>query len=93
MNPPSLVIQLIAGVAGSILIGSLYPDFDFGSMANSLLGMLGGILGSGSLVRTVGGDDNPPDIQMLLLSFTGGLLGGALLTIFGGLLKSLFNRI
>ncbi len=87
----SLVVSLIAGSAGGNIVGALLKNRNLGPMLNTVLGLVGGGIGSqlvanvSSIESLVGGADN--------LAGTGGLSAiiGALLPLIVSFLKKPAN--
>lgn len=83
-----LIIQLIAGAAGSNLLASAVSKLSLGAWANTIIGALGGIGGGdilGALLRTnvAGGADLPSIITQII----GGGVGGPILTAVAAIVR------
>lgn len=92
VDPLTLLLQLIAGIAGSILVSTAFPTLDLGPTNNSAVGLLGGIIGGWVLISLGVSGDSTASAQILILSAAGGALGGALLTAFAGVIKHFVSR-
>jgi uncharacterized membrane protein YeaQ/YmgE (transglycosylase-associated protein family) len=90
MDIVSIVLQIISGVIGGNLAGM--SKHSMGSMLNSIVGGVGGII-VGQLLATITGDTSTVpgssmDLSSLISSIVGGGAGGAVLTYVVGLIKS-----
>jgi hypothetical protein len=89
MDIVSLIISLLSGAVGGNVAGAALKDQSLGTVGNSLVGILGG--GAGSLilqalgVATGGGG---LDLGAVLGSIASGGVGGGLLMVVIGILKS-----
>lgn len=90
-----LITHLVAGLIGGHVAGAALNNWSLGLVGNSIAGLIGGgVLGqvlqvflTGDLGIGAGG----PDIAAMVTSIVGGGVGGALLTIGAGLLKSMLT--
>ena len=88
-----LLIQLISGVAGGNVAGSLLKEKSLGALGNSLTGLVGGGLGGQILVTLLGlGASGGLDIGAIIAQLAGGGAGGAILTAIVGVLKQNFAK-
>ncbi|MFT4760945.1 MAG: putative membrane protein YeaQ/YmgE (transglycosylase-associated protein family) [Paraglaciecola sp.] len=87
-----LIIQLISGVVGGNLAGSLMKGSSLGTLWNSVVGIVGGGLG-GTLLSMISqemGDaaaSNGMDIGSIVSSVAGGGVGGGVLLAIVGMIK------
>lgn len=84
-----LIIQLLSGAVGGNIAGSLLKKQSLGTLLNSVVGILGGaaggqILGLLGVATGAGG----MDLAGILGSVAGGGVGGGLLMVIIGLIKS-----
>jgi hypothetical protein len=95
VNIAALLIQLISGAAGGNAAGSLLKQFSLGPVGNSILGLIGGGVGGqlvhmlaaggmGSAAAATGG----LDLTSIVSNIAGGGVGGGILMIIVGLIKS-----
>lgn len=90
----SLIIQLISGIAGGNIAGSLLKSSSLGTLGNSLAGLVGGGLG-GTILSSVLGISKTAaasglDIGTIVSQIAGGGVGGGVLMIIVGMLKKAF---
>ncbi|QDV13536.1 hypothetical protein CA51_34260 [Rosistilla oblonga] len=89
-----LIIQLVTGAVGGNLTGSLFKKLDLGLIGNSIAGILGGGLG-GQLLGMLGIAAAPGgslDIGTVLGSIASGGVGGGVLMVIVGLIKSVLLK-
>ncbi len=82
------IIALISGAVGGNLAGSLMKKLSLGTLGNSIVGILGGGIGSyllGMLGMNVGGGEM--DIAGILGTIASGGVGGGVLMAIIGLIK------
>ena len=88
-----LIIALISGALGGNLAGKLLKKYSLGTIGNSVVGILGGGLGSyllNQLGVNIGGTET--NFAGIIGSFfEGGVGGGVLMTIIG-LIKGMLNK-
>jgi len=94
------IIGLLSGAIGGNVAGSLMKKFSLGTLWNSVVGILGGgigskllgILGIGAAAATdtVGG--GMPDIGTILGMAGSGVAGGGVLMAIIGMIKSAMNK-
>jgi hypothetical protein len=92
MDIVSLIIQLVAGVAGGNAAGKGLPQVDLGPIGNSIAGAIGGA-GGGQLLQLLvpalaGAAGGGLDLGAIIGQLVGGGAGGAILTAIVGLLKN-----
>ncbi|MFN3746559.1 MAG: hypothetical protein ACK4TL_17800 [Hyphomicrobiaceae bacterium] len=90
-----LLVQLISGVAGGTIAGSMLKERSLGTAGNSLSGLVGGGLGGQILLSFLGlgaAGAGGPDLASILAQIVGGGVGGAVLTAIVALLKQNFAR-
>lgn len=89
-----LVIQLLTGTVGGNVTGKLAPKLNLGTLGNSIAGILGGGLG-GQLLGMLGigaGPSGELGIEAILGSIASGGVGGGVLMLVVGLVKSLLLK-
>ena len=85
-----LFIQIIAGVIGGHAAGAVIKDCTVGAIGNTIVGAIGGVIGSLLLqaaVPALAGSPGSVDIGALVGQVIGGGVGGFLLTVIAGGLK------
>ncbi|MET0439303.1 MAG: hypothetical protein ABW043_17590 [Devosia sp.] len=91
-----LLVQLIAGGAGGNVIGQLAKNLNLGTTGNSIVGAIGGLVGTwlagmipglDTLVGAAAGTGGL-DIGALAGQGATGLVGGGVLTAIAGIIKS-----
>ncbi|MDA8886564.1 hypothetical protein OAD66_07555 [Bacteroidia bacterium] len=87
----STIIGLASGALGGNLAGSLLKNSSMGTLWNSVIGILGGDLGSQILgMLGMGGGGGEMDLMGIIGSVaSGGAGGGVLLTIIGLVKKAM----
>ncbi len=91
-----LLVQLISGAAGGNVVGALLKNANLSAILRTVLGVVGGV-GGGQLAALI------PVLQGLLGEHAGaggqiagnagaGVIGGALLTLIGGLVKQAMDK-
>ncbi|ODT49605.1 hypothetical protein [Devosia sp. 63-57] len=95
-----LLVQLVAGGAGGNVIGQLVKSLNLGTAGNSIVGAIGGLIGTwlasqipglDSLVGAAAGAAGTTggiDLGALAGQGVTGLAGGGVLTAIAGLIKS-----
>jgi hypothetical protein len=80
MDIVNLMIQLVAGLAGGNAAGKALPNFDLGTLGNTIAGAIGGV-GGGQLrqvsIPALAGSAGGLDVGALLGQVGGGGAGGA----------------
>ena len=92
MNMLPIILQIISGAAGGNLAGALFTNLNLGTIGNSLGGIVGGALGGRIFHNLWASAAGTSDMQILMTSLIGGTVGGAVLTIIAGLVRSAFSR-
>lgn len=97
----SLIISLISGAAGGNIMGAILKQFNLGPIGNSIAGILGGYGGSQILGSLLGGgaastaasaaSSSGFDIGTLISQVAGGGIGGGVLMVIVGLIKSMLG--
>jgi uncharacterized membrane protein YeaQ/YmgE (transglycosylase-associated protein family) len=85
-----LFIQIIAGIIGGHAAGAVIKDCTVGAIGNTIMGAIGGVIGSLLLqaaVPALAGSAGSVDIGALAGQVIGGGGGGFLLTVIAGGLK------
>lgn len=81
-----LIISLLSGAVGGNLAGALLKKFSLGTLWNSVVGILGGGLGA----QLLGMLDI--DISGIIGNIAGSGVGGAVLMVIVGLVKSAMGK-
>ncbi len=86
------IISLASGALGGNLAGSLLKNYSMGTLWNSIVGIIGGGLGSyvlGSISPELGSAavSGSMDVASLLASVASGGVGGGVLMVIIGLIK------
>ncbi|CAM1352250.1 hypothetical protein [Tenacibaculum crassostreae] len=81
-----LIISLLSGAVGGNLAGALLKKFSLGTLWNSVVGILGGGLGA----QLLGMLDI--DISGIIGNIAGSGVGGAVLMVIVGLIKSAMGK-
>lgn len=96
MDPVQLLIQLASGALGGNAAGSLLKNLSLGTVGNSLAGILGGGIGGQLLGPILGGalagGATGLDPMAILSQVASGGVGGGVVMVVIGILKSMFAR-
>ena len=87
-----MILQLVSGMACGNIAGSGLPRLSLGGIGNSLVGFVGGGMGGHVIQSLCVNGFNPSDMQVFLTSVLGGAFGGAILTLFVGLIAASLHR-
>lgn len=93
-----LIIGLIAGALGGIGAGAIMKNFSLGTLGNSIVGILGGGLGTYLLGMMTGTPVDPAaaagglDIGSIISSIVSGGVGGGVLLAIVGALKGMMAK-
>ena len=92
MNIMALLIQLASGAAGGNLAGALLRQFSLGPAGNSIADIVGGVSG-GQLLHMInttsaGTAASGLDIGSIVSNLLSGRVGGCLLMVIVGIIKS-----
>jgi hypothetical protein len=91
----SLIIQLVAGIAGGNAAGAALRDHSSGIVHNTIAGAIGGV-GAGQflqvLMPAISGAGGGFDVGAILGQIVGSGGGGAILTLVAGLVKGIMAR-
>jgi len=88
-----LIIALLSGALGGNVAGKLLKKFSLGTIGNSIVGILGGGIGSYLLSQlgiNIGGTET--DLSGIIGSFFEGGVGGGVLMTIVGLVKGMLNK-
>jgi hypothetical protein len=99
----SLIIQLVAGAAGGNIVGALAKNLSLGTAGNTIAGAVGGLGGAQILDMILGGDgavadaaaavaSSGLDIGSIIQQIAGGGVGGGILMLIVGLIKSMTSK-
>jgi hypothetical protein len=96
VNIVALIIQLVSGAVGGNVAGALLKKFSLGTVANSIVGILGGGLGGQLLamlgVGGAGAAGGALDVGSIISSIAGGGVGGGVLMAIIGLIRSALKK-
>lgn len=99
-----LIIQLVSGAAGGNIVGSLAKNLSLGTAGNSLAGAVGGFGGAQILDMLLGGGggavadaagavvNSGLDIGSIIQQIAGGGVGGGILMLIVGVIKSMMAK-
>jgi hypothetical protein len=97
-----LIIQLVSGAAGGNILGSLAKNLSLGTAGNSIAGAIGGFGGARILDSLLGGGavadaataavNSGLDIGSIIQQIAGGGVGGGILMLIVGLIKSMMSK-
>lgn len=90
-----LLIQLVSGIAGGNVAGTLLKEKSLGVLGNSLAGLVGGGLGGQILMALLGlgaAGAGGLDLGSVIAQLAGGGVGGAVLAAIVGALKQRFAK-
>jgi uncharacterized membrane protein YeaQ/YmgE (transglycosylase-associated protein family) len=93
----ALIIQLISGAVGGNIAGALLSKFNLGPIGNSIAGIIGGGVGGHLLNMVLSGGAGAAsagsvDLSSILSNVGGGGVGGAIVMIIVGLIKSQMSK-
>jgi uncharacterized membrane protein YeaQ/YmgE (transglycosylase-associated protein family) len=94
-----LIISLVAGALGGNLGGAVLKNYSLGTLGNSIVGLLGGGLGT-YLLGMMGAPVDPAaaaaagglDIGSIISSIASGGVGGGVLMAIVGVLKGMMSK-
>ncbi|MGI9508642.1 MAG: hypothetical protein ACR2QJ_04750 [Geminicoccaceae bacterium] len=89
-----LIISLISGALGGNIAGALLKNFSLGTVLNAVVGIIGGGLGSQLLGLGGGmtGAEGGLNIGGLISNVAGSGVGGGILMVIVGLIKSMISK-
>jgi hypothetical protein len=90
-----LIISLLSGAAGGNIAGKILKNLDLGPLGNSIVGILGGGLGSQILGGVLGGGGDMAaglDIGSIISSVASGGVGGGVLMAIIGIVKNMMAK-
>jgi hypothetical protein len=90
--PLDLVAQLIAGAVGGTAAGATLKGFSLGPFWNAIAGLIGGGAGAQALFYLGMMPPGGTDAEALGTQAASGGIGGALLLVILGLIKSMVRR-
>lgn len=98
MDITSIIIAIISGAIGGNVIGTAAKQYSLGTAGNSIVGVIGGFAGGWILEQLFGAAPaaDPAaaaaatglDISQIIEQIAGGGIGGAILVIIAGIIKS-----
>ncbi len=88
-----LIVQLISGAVGGNVAGGLLKNFSLGTAGNSIVGILGGGIG-GQLLSMLGvaTSTGGMDVASIVGSLASGGVGGGVLMVIVGMIKSVLAK-
>jgi len=92
MNNLPLILQLLCGGVSANIAGARFHDFSLGSVANFLIGLVGGGCGGSILMNICAIGVEASETQIFLTCVAGGAIGGVLMFVMAGLIKSAAHR-
>lgn len=94
MDIVNLIISLLSGVAGGNLAGTAMKDNGLGTAGNSVVGLLGGGLGSYVLqaLNILSHTGGSLDLASIIANIGSGGVGGAVLLAIVSLLKNALSK-
>lgn len=95
MDIVTLIVQLVSGALGGNIAGALFRNLSLGTIGNSLAGIIGGGLGGqllGQYFNLPAVDTATLDPAAILGQIGSGGVGGAIVLLIVGVLKSLFAK-
>ncbi len=89
-----LLISLISGALGGNIAGAVLKNFSLGPLLNAVVGVVGGGLGSQllGLGGPMTGAEGGFDIGALIGNVAGSGVGGGILMVIVGIIKSMINK-
>lgn len=91
-----IIIQLISGVAGGGVVGSMLKNEAMSMLPKLLAGGVGGLGGgaalAGPIASMLGGDASGLDLASIIGNVGGGLVGGGALTGIAGALMGAMKK-
>lgn len=90
-----LIISLISGALGGNIAGAVLKNFSLGTLLNAVVGVVGGGLGSQLLGvggPMMGAEGAGLDIGALIGNVAGSGVGGGILMVVVGLIKSMISK-
>ena len=89
MDILSFIISLISGAIGGNVAGAALKEQSLGTLGNSIVGILGGGIG-GTIIQALGvaSASGGMDAASLINSFLSGGVGGGIVMIIVGLIRS-----
>jgi uncharacterized membrane protein YeaQ/YmgE (transglycosylase-associated protein family) len=104
MTLTAIILQLISGGVGGNVAGAVLSKLNLGPVANSILGIIGGLI-TGQVVNSMGSGgvsaaaaaataaaNSGFDMSSILANVGGAGIGGAVLTAVVGLIKSKISK-
>lgn len=92
MNIRAFFLQLFCGAIGGYIAGVGFSKLSWGGLCDSLIGVAGGGAGEQIFEHFWAGDAYCTDMEVFLASTPGDCIGGALLLVFAGFMKSIVRR-
>lgn len=89
----SLIIQLVSGAVGGNLAGKAMPNFDLGTLWNSVAGVVGGGVGAQIIGAVVPGLlSGGLSVGGIVSSIASGGVGGAVLLAIAGVVRNMMQK-
>ena len=93
MDILTLITHLAGGVIGGNIAGGLLKKISLGKVGNSVIGIIGGLLGGHFLSNlNIDAENGGTDFASILSMLGDGAIGGGVLMIVAGLVKWLIKK-
>jgi hypothetical protein len=96
MDIVTLLVQLISGALGGNITGALFKNISLGTLGNSIAGIIGGGVGGqilGQMLNLPGvSTGGPLDPMSIIGQIASGGVGGGILMVIIGIIRSIVSR-